>query len=90
MSPPGKAERRPSKGTGAQKTIAARDVTTIAHDSDRDDSIGFLAIVSTSEGRTRRRAYLSLAAAHAAVCRAHERGATASVELVELRPIGGA
>lgn len=54
-------------------------------------SVGFLAVVTVAEGRTRRQPYLSLAAAHKAVQRAHNRGAAASVQIVELRPIlGGA
>lgn len=49
--------------------------------------VGFVVLVETRSGRTRRRAYLSLAGAFAAQRRAEARGTRAEVVLVELVPL---
>ena len=51
--------------------------------------IAYVAVVEIADGKYRRRPYLTLAAAQAAVDRAEARGVQARVTLCELRPIGG-
>jgi hypothetical protein len=55
----------------------------------RPDRIGYLVVVEISDGKYRRRSFLSLAAATAAVERAESRGAHSRIALYELRPLGG-
>lgn len=50
--------------------------------------IAYVAVVEIADGKYRRRPYLTLAGAQAAVERAEARGVTARVTLCELRPIG--
>lgn len=53
-------------------------------------SVAFMAIIETAvEGRVQRRPFLSLHGAAKAVERAHSRGQSARVEVVELRPLVG-
>jgi hypothetical protein len=51
--------------------------------------LAYVAVVEIAEGKYRRRPYLSLAAAQAAVERAEKRGVAARLALCELRPLGG-
>jgi hypothetical protein len=54
------------------------------------DRLAYVAIVEIADAKYRRRPYLTLAAAQAAVERAEARGVRAKVGLFEIVPLGGA
>lgn len=66
---------------------------TSAAEEDLDSGPGplaFVVVVTSPNGRYRRRAYLTLRAAHLAYERAHARGDVVRLQLCTLYPLGGA
>jgi hypothetical protein len=87
---------RPQAVTNLRATTSARDSTTIvsaASDYYLDAELrvigAIVAVVDTSQGKPRRRIFLTLAAAEKAVFRARMNGHRASVVLCKLIPVNG-
>lgn len=83
------AHRAPWPGLTQEQADICEGWLADAAQVDRE-LLAYVAVVATPAGSYRRRTFLTLAAALAAVEKAHARGVDASVCLCELRRIGGA
>jgi len=90
MKPPGR-ESCPGSASGAAhpKITAASEITYITDLDELASHVdgGFAVLVQVADDRWRRRVFLSAASAEAHARKAQQRGQSARVFLVELRPL---
>ena len=89
MQPPDIQKRRPPGGEAASRRSFGGDPDSVALEcAGSPEFEGAYAVLVTSSQRNSRRLYLSLHSASAAVDRARQRGAVATLVLCRLVPVG--
>lgn len=87
-------ESRPGGETKAAVNLIDSNIVSAAADKHSEAVIALngvhIVVVTTKAGRSRRRAFFTLAGAQAAVDRATMAGSCASIVLCQLVPVGGA